>query len=578
MRGSPLFPVFPLVVRRLFARAPARIVTALLVVALGVVLVQATLAGAAPSQATASTNSATGVAPGPTGALDCNGFSPIQHAFRHDPACTDVRAVYDGAPARFTDHGHYVGHDEPSIRFLSNVPGSGNNVTWNEQLPSDPAAAPTVATPGSDVTHWFELSLAPWFGMALCDPYSFPQTACKPESDTNAPKNPPTFNIDGGGSSFLEVQFYPPGFAPFVDNISCDNTHWCASLHINDLECTQAFHHCNPNCIEPTNFAFIQTNGVPTGPPSPQLANLATNTPNADTLLMNPGDKLSVHIFDATIPGGHALEVHIDDLSTGQSGFMQASAANGFMATILGNCRGVPFNYEPEYNTAQPQNIVPWAALLGGILTQFEIGHFTPCTSVANPATFTFGTFSDTFYQTCNGPYETATSPDGGTNPEGSDAPCFPVGDTHGGTAPPNQVSGCWDGFFQNGDLDFDGTPYWPDWPNSTSPTTFPATFLQQQPSSNGHAYADAQFETDAAASESTCGPATLSGCAVPPPGSPGNFYPYWTQATVGGQCVWEFGQLPNGTTFGGDGQYNGPSAYFFGTLAGPIMANPTCS
>src|ERR1700720_3750100 len=160
------------------------------------------------------------------------------------------------------------------------------------------------------------------------------------------------------------MQFYPPGFAPFVDNISCDNTHWCASLHINDLECTSNFRHCNNNCIEPTNFAFIQQDGVPTGPPSPQLANLATNTPNGQTLLMNPGDSLSVHLFDANLAGGgRALEVHITDLTTKQSGFMQASAANGFMATIIGNCKGVPFNYQPEYNTAKPQNLVPWAAL-----------------------------------------------------------------------------------------------------------------------------------------------------------------------------------------------------------------------
>jgi hypothetical protein len=556
-----------------FTRIPLRTVTALAVATLAVLLVQAQLGGRSPTAATAATG---GVAPNAVGTLDCNGLSPIQRPIRHDPACTDVRALYDGQPSRFSDHGHYVGHDEPSIRFLSTTPGSANDVTWNEQLPRDPVAAPTVATPGSDVTHWFELSIAPWFGMALCNPYSYPQTACKPESDTNAPLKPPTFSVGGGGSAFLEVQFYPPGFAPFVDNISCDNSHWCASLHINDLECTLGFHNCNFNCIEPTNFAFIQTDGIPTGPPSPQLSNLATFTPNAHTLLMNPGDQLSVHLFDATIPGGHALEVHIDDLSTGQSGFMQASAANGYMATNLGNCKGIPFNYEPEYDTAQPQNIVPWAALLGGILTQYEIGHFIPCTSVSDPATLSVGSFTDTFYQTCTSPYETGA--DNGSNPEPSDAPCFPVGDTHGGTADPNLVSGCWIGFFAVGDLDYDGTSYRANWPNSTAPTTFPSTFLQQQPSSNGHAYAQAQFETDAAATESTCGPATLSGCAVPPPGAPGNFYPYWTQATVGSQCVWEFGQMANGNAFGGDAQYDGPSAYFFGTLAGPIIANPNCS
>jgi hypothetical protein len=535
------------------------------------------LAGTGAAGAASTTSSTDGVAPNAYGLLDCNGFSPIQKLIKPNMVCTDPRALYDGNPSRFYDNGHYIGHDEPSIRFLSTVPGSANDVTWTEQLPRDPVAAPTVATPGSDVTHWFELSVAPWFGMALCDPYSYPQAACKPNSDSNAPKNPPTFNVDGGGSSFLEVQFYPPGFGPFQDNISCDNSHWCASLHINDLECTGQFHFCNFNCIEPTNFAFIQTDGVPTGPPSPQRANLATVTPNAHTFLMNPGDQLRVHIFDAPVPGGggSALKVQVDDLSTGQSGFMQASAANGYMATILGNCKGVPFNYEPEYSTAQPQNLVPWAALQGGILTQYEIGHFTPCSTVSDPVTFTVGSFTDTFWQTCSGPYEVPA--DNATNPEIADAPCYPVGDTHGGTSPPNEVTGCVDAF-GNGDVDFDGTPYWPDWPNGTSPTTFPSTFLQQQPTTNGKMYSGAQFETDLAASESTCGPAALSGCAAPPPGAPGSFYPYWTQAKVGGTCVWEFGQMQNGSAFGGAAQYDGPSAYFFGTLSSPVLPNPNCS
>ena len=74
--------------------------------------------------------------------------------------------------------------------------------------------------------------------MALCNSQSYPLTPCTPVSDSNAPATQPS-DQGGGGSSFLETQFYPPGFAPFVDNICCDNTHWCASLHINDLECTR---------------------------------------------------------------------------------------------------------------------------------------------------------------------------------------------------------------------------------------------------------------------------------------------------------------------------------------------------
>jgi hypothetical protein len=524
-----------------------------------------------------------GVSPNAMGELDCNGFSPIQTTVKPTGACTDPKAIYEQDGARFIDNGHYVGHDEPSIRFLSSRPGSGNDVTWTETLPTDPAAAPTVANPGSDVTHWFELSIAPWFGMALCDGYSYPQSSCKPLSDTNAPSG----GSQGGGSSFLEVQFYPPGFAPFFDNISCDNSHWCASLHINDLECSGHFHNCNANCEEPTNFAFIQRDGVPTGPASPQLANLSTFTPNGQTLLMNPGDKLRVHVFDADLAGGgRALEVHIDDLTTGQSGFMQASAADGYMATIIGNCKGVPFNYEPEYDTASPNNVVPWAALLGGILTQYEIGHFTPCTSLSNPASggLLGLTAGDPFSLTCNGPYETVA--DSGTNPEplGGDAFCYPAGDTHtalnqfGITADPNLVTGC-DDFLAGGDIDFDGTPYRADWPTGPAPTaTRPASFLQDQPTSGGSTYPQIQFETDAPASISTCSPAALANCTVVGPNFPGAFYPFFSQALVSGRCEWEFGQVTSGAnSFGGANQYGPPTARFFGTDASDPVPTPNC-
>jgi len=538
------------------------------------VIAAAVMVAVAPASAGASA----GVSPNSAGMLDCNGLSKIQTTVRASHVCSDPRDIYDGKSTRFDDNGHYIGHDEPIIRFLSRRHGSGSDITWIEQLPRDPGRLPTVANPGHDRTHWFELSIAPWFSMALCNPDSYPLAPCTPRSDTNAPHHPPTFDRGGGGSSFLEMQFYPPGFAPFTDSISCDNTHWCASLHINDLECTLGFAQCNNNCIEPTNFGFIQTDGVPTGPPSPQLATAASFTPNAHTLLMNPGDKLKIHIFDAKLRGGgHALETSIHDLTTGKSGFMIASARNGFMATSFADCSGHPFSYQPEYDTAKPQNIIPWAALETNISTQFEIGHFEPCTSVQNPIPITLGTFSDTIWQDCTSPYEATAPPDGGSNPEVSDAPCWPKGFTHGGQAPPNEVAGCIQTIAQNGDLDYDGTSYWPNWPSKLRPGPYPSPFLQEQPQTRGHAYSTIQFQTNAPASESTCAP-TGVGCAVPPPSGPGHFYPWWTQARVDGKCVWEFGQMTNGNTFGRTNQYGGPSAYFFGNLEGPMRANPTCS
>jgi hypothetical protein len=359
-------------------------------------------------------------------------------------------------------------------------------------------------------------------------------------------------------------------------------------LHINDLECTFGFASCNRNCEEPTNFAFIQRDGIPTGPPSPQESNLATSTPNSETLLMNPGDKLRVSIHDAAVPGGggHALVVSIDDLTTRQSGFMQASAANGYAATSIVDCSGTPFNYEPEYSTANKANIVPWAALATNISTQFEIGHFTPCTSLSNLSTdfgLDFLTAGDPFYLTCNGPYESA---DDSANAEGfgGDAFCWPQGDTHTKIVPggsdPNTMTGCLD-FLGGGDLDFDGTPYYPDWPTGITPTaTTPSSFQQATPLSRGSVYPRSFFQTDVALSESTCG-ASLSGCTVPPQG-PGNFYPYWSRMRQGKQCSILFGNVSSGpgvNNFGGDAQYGTDQRPTLGydEFEGPIM-NGVCS
>jgi hypothetical protein len=375
--------------------------------------------------------------------------------------------------------------------------------------------------------------------------------------------------------------------APFADSISCDNTHWCAALTIDSLECTLGFAHCNPGCTEPVNFAFIQRNGVPTGPPNPQTANLSTFTQNDETLMMNPGDKLVVHMSDAPVPGQpgqHAFMVTIKDLTTGQSGFMQASAQNGFANTSIVDCSGTPHNFEPEYNTAAKGNITPWAALQTDISTQYEIGHFEPCTSIEQQFTFnpSGGSIPDTFWNICSGPYESAGAPDAG-GPETGDGFCYPAGDTHGGLkTAPDEVTGCEDNAFQNGDLDFDGTPYWADWPTSTTPGTFPSTFQQALPTTAERSYSGYYIQTDAALSESTCsaGGGTGSGCAVPPPNAPGAFYPYWTRTSGAYGCTIEFGNVASGATFGKDAQYgtNQVANIGYPEFEGPVHNNSSCT
>ena len=94
----------------------------------------------------------------------------------------------------------------------------------------------------------------------MCDPKSYPQNPCTPDSDSNVRLEQ---RPAAAGSAFMELQLYPPGYTPFVDSESCSVTKWCAALTIDSLECNFNFGTCNANCEEPVNFAFLQTNGVP---------------------------------------------------------------------------------------------------------------------------------------------------------------------------------------------------------------------------------------------------------------------------------------------------------------------------
>jgi hypothetical protein len=529
------------------------------------------------------------------GEFDCNGFSPLEKPVRAE-LCTDIRGSLgvDNAntwSGRFYDNGHYIGHDEPDMSFLSSQPGSGNNVTWNETLPVDPAGKPGVSNPGKDIADWYELTPAPWYSMAMCDDYSYPQLQCVPDSDVNAPAcavafECPTSAYPGAGSAVMEMQFYPPGNPPFVDNESCSSTAWCAAITIDSLECTNLYATCQTGCEEPINFAFIQTNGVPPGPAGPGDSDLNTSVPNAETLLIKPGDKISVHMFDAPAPvvkgalgGSDAFKVVIDDLTRHTSGYMQASAANGFEYVDM-NCDTAVGNFQPEYNTAADGNIIPWAALQTNISTEYETGHFEPCTSVTGKIANPFDpNDSDGAYTKCVGPYE-------GSDNEGnetSDELCYPANDPHtgydgtGSSVEGSPIAACQDNAQQNGDLDFDGTPYRTEWPTGAKPTTlYPSSFVESLPETSGKQYSQWYIQTDVALSEDTCQATTTKGCSVPPAGSevdqPGHkaFYPYWSEVDTGGTCTIEFGNVSSGSgvdDFGQDAQY--------GTDQSPTLGYP---
>src|SRR3984885_13772213 len=577
------------------------------------------LALAVPAVASAAASAP--VAPKPANDLDCNDWSASYHSARAamKDICTDPIQIKNGKSSRFIDNGWYVGHDEPSVKFISSQPGSGNRMTYFMRLPVDPSKAPT---PTGSVTDYGELSVAPWFGLPICDPNSYPQNPCTPDSDANVGSNTQT----AAGSAFLELQLYPPGFTPFVDSESCSKTQWCSALTIDSLECTFNFSTCNPDCEEPTNFAFLQNNGVPAGPPSPQLADASTFLPNSHTLLMNGGDVLAISMYDSP----HGLTAVITDLTTHRTAWITASAANGFMNTNLTTCDGTPFAFHAEYNTAKQQNVVPWAALEGGVLMEQEIGHAESCNSVANqdPYSTTYPdgqSYSDPdTYDTCDGGSEgpntigegpcnpltficqnsTTQGPtgpvacptensDSGALCEFADGFCFPKGDrtvliNGTPTVESSALNFCFDDRYQNGDLDFDGLSYQSNtWPDGSPNHPTAASYIG--PFTGGRPYSTVQFESDIGGSSNLCNTSTGVGCTQPPISA--DFYPFWSLndsqhlqplPTTRGTCVWNFGNVLPGVTkedFGKDAQYGEPALNWYGgTSISAEMPNPEFS
>jgi len=451
------------------------------------------------------------------GNLDCNGFSRVQRPLKQYIPCTDFFSVTEHG--RGYDNGHYIGHDEPSIGFISTARGSGNNVLWDITLPVE-RKLPAVQS--------FETFPTFWFSMALCDTRSFPNGPCKNDSDENTPAV--------AGSALLELQLYPPGF---VTGISCDLAHWCAALNIDSIE-VQSNGELNPNCTEPANFAFIQKNGVPTGPPGPSTATDATFTPNAHTLLMNPGDHLHITIKDTS----SGLYIQISDLSTGERGVMVASAANGFENTDPNTCAGFKHDFHPEFDTARFGNFVPWAVLQANINFSMEIGHFEP------------GAHGDK---------------------DSDDAPCF--------TGPDDLIAGC-----LGADLDFDGPSYLADWPDGTS--SHATSVAIRSPHGGGigpiswsdedgsydQPFPIVHIESTVADSEASCQSDGV-GCVVPP--RPARFYPYYALLGDGADtssCALVFGNFkgPGVNNFGRDQQYGASNLpWFFGQNSSGPRANP---
>jgi hypothetical protein len=448
--------------------------------------------------------------------------------------CTDIANSDD-------IFGHYVGHDEPSNLFYSNTPGSGNRNSWKMTLPKDPSASNPL-TPGKSYN--FELHPAFWFGMAMCDTQSDPNqiSTCRPNSDKNIVD--PTVSPNHPGTAFMEMQFYPPGWASFnigASGTSCDPTKWCAALNIDSLS-DQPVTGLNNNAacaaatgLEYVNFAFITKNGVPQGPPSPLLANASTFVPDRNkVLLMNSGDTIITTMHDTQ----NGLRIDLKDLTNGRSGFMVSSASNGFAQVKFDptgtNCdpatHNLPYNFHPMYSTSSEMTNVPWAAHTYNIAFSDEIGHFDFCTgatAITPTGSCPAGNFEG------QGPTQSPTDRD--------DNFCFPAS-----SSLRIQVPGCVDL-----NAGFDGQPYQTRWPDGNT-KLHPTSILFSSPLTGSNYnvnYSRSAFEADLPLLEfeisGTCNIFSGVGCALLPTtdiGTPANFYPFYSIRKINGQCVWQLG------------------------------------
>lgn len=301
--------------------------------------------------------------------------------------------------------------------------------------------------------------------------------------------------------------------------------------------------------VEPANFAFVTRNGKPHAPAAPLSATIDSFTPNAGTdLFMNQGDDITINIHDSAA----GLVTELRDRSTGQSGSMTASVANGFAQVNFepnaATCSQTPYAFHTMYSTSSEHTRIPWAAHSYNVAYSDEIGHFENCANVAADGT-------------CAG------DPNDPGGPDGDDVGCHRPDESLR-----IKIGGC-----TGSDNDFDGQSYRNDWPGSVhNPARDllfnPRSVLFSSPTFNGgRNYDRVGFEADLPRIEAAdfggiCDRNTGTGCVNPPAGA--QFYPFFT--TRGDResgCLWQEGgaHIPGTTnTFGGSSTTAfGPLVFF---------------
>jgi hypothetical protein len=458
-------------------------------------------------------------------------------------------------------HQEYVGHDEPSLLFYSQHPGSGNRMQYKGILPKEP---PSQYIPGRSYS--FMNYIAFWYGMAMCDTQSYPLTVkiCVPDSDKNISKPGSPYHP---GAAYMELQFYPPGYVQQFAGSSCSARKWCVALTIDSLsENPVTGKLLNTDCqnkilggLEYVNFAYLTHSGKPQGPPNPvQFDAVKSGKPDLNKVLtLNQGDHYTVQMHDTA----HGLQTTVVDTTTGERGTMTASAANGFGQVKFapaknGGCRNIPYDFHPMYSTSNPKTTVPWAAATYNVAIDNENGHFDFCdhaTSFGGSCKTTEGSKSD----------REPTDED--------DVGCF-----NGGDSTLVRVSGC-----EGTNTGFDGTSYKLDWPNGDTAMRPTPTIYTSPTTGTGYdvQYSQLAFNTDLPRIEfETCNRETAQGCPIIPitdDGRPADFYPYYTSGHALGGCAFTIGQhVPGWSTndYHRNGEYGGILKVAYTSLGGQTV------
>jgi hypothetical protein len=370
----------------------------------------------------------------------------------------------------------------------------------------------------------------------------------------------------------MELQFYGPGYVPQFEGFGCAARQYCAAMTIDSRTVNmntgvENTNDCNNYILggpEPINWAYITKSGVSQAPANPLFTgtfsapDLTAVTPDyTKDLMMSPGDRIGIDMHDTAA----GLRIDLSDLTTGESGSMTASVANGFGHILYtpdaSTCHVAPSAFHPEYSTANTRGNV-WTAHTYNVAYSDEIGHFESCVKI--DANFN-----------CAKPGKQDA---GGLDPDDGNSFCVPKSDSL-----LVRIDGCF-----SGDGDWDAQSYQNDWPGTNPNVAIdqalhpsPVLFTSPRTNNGTRNYSTIAFETDLPRIEVSdsqdnppfCDRTTGADCVNPPNGAA--FYPFFSTTSVDGTCTWqEGGDFIPGTT----NDFGGSSTAEFGPLLQTVYPN----